>query len=105
MVDKILTASGIKYRRGRFTGTAPATYAVYMDDVTTDGPDGLPWIKHHDITVELYENKPNDAAEKAMEDAITAAGLQWTKQDRYWLQSEQLYQVIYEFTYTEKRRI
>ena len=104
MVTDILTASGLPYRRGRFTGKQPATYAVYMDDITTDGPDGRPWVRQHDVTVEVYESAPDDAAESALESAIAAAGLHYTKQDRYWLQSEQLYQVIYEFTYYEKRR-
>ena len=27
---------------------------------------------------------------------------QWDKQDRYWLQDEQRYQVVYEFEFTEK---
>ena len=103
MVNKILTASGVPYRRGKYTGSAP-TYAVYMDDVTTDGPDGRAAILLHDVTVELYESAPDDAAEQAIEAAITAAGLQWTKQDRYWLQTDQLYQVLYTFSYVEKRR-
>lgn len=105
MIDEILTAAGIKYRRARFIQPPAGTYAVYLDDVTTDGPDGQPRVLTHGITVELYEPKPDDAAEAAIEGAITAAGLQWTKQDRYWLQEEQRYQVIYEFEYIEKRRI
>ena len=104
MVNEILTAAGIKYRQGRLTGQKAPTEAVYLDDITTDGPDGLPRIRRHDITVELYEDRPDDAAEKALEDAISAAGLQWTKQDRYWLQTEHMYQVIYEFFYFEKVR-
>lgn len=104
MVKDILNASGVQHRRGRFPSPPPGTYAVFFDNVTTDGPDGLPWIKWHDIMVELYEPSPDDAAEAAMEAAISAAGLQWEKQDRYWLQTEQMYQVIYEFTYFEKRR-
>lgn len=107
MVTDILTASGVQYRRGRFIKPPTGTYAVYMDDTTVDGPDGLPvgapCIVTHDVTVELYEAYPDDAAEAALEAAILAAGLTWTKQDRYWLQSEQLYQVIYEFTYREKK--
>jgi hypothetical protein len=76
-----------------------------MDDVTTDGPDGLPnALRRHDVTMELYEDRPDDATETALEAAIAAEGLQYSKQDRYWLQSEQQYQVIYEFTYNEKRR-
>ncbi len=108
MVNKILTASGIKYRRGRFTGKLPEKYIVYMDDHdTTPGPDcvpGAPQVVQHDVTVELYTAKPDDAAETAVETAITDADLHYTKQDRYWLQTEQLYQTIYEFTYIEKRR-
>lgn len=105
MVNKILAASGIAYRRGRFTvHPAPDTYAVYMDDVTTDGPDGMPWVLRHDATIELYMNRVNEAAMAALEAEIAAAGLHYTKQDLYWLQSEQLYQVVYEITYFEKRR-
>ena len=108
MVNDILTASGIQHRRGRVIKPPEGTYAVYMDDTTTDGPDGLPsgapFIVTHDVTVELYESHPDDAAEAALEAAIIAAGLTWTKQDRYWLHTEQMYQVVYEFTYQEKRR-
>ena len=103
-----MTAAGVKCRRGRLTGQKAPTEAVYLDDVTTEqGPDlfpGAPLLIRHDITVELYEDKPDDAAEAAVEAAITAAGLYYTKQDRYWLQSEQMYQVVYDFTYYEKRR-
>lgn len=108
MVNEILAASGIRYRRGRFSKPPEGTYAIYTDDSTVDGPDGLPagspLIVTHDVTVELYEAHPDDQAEAALEAAIIAAGLTWTKQDRYWIKSEQLYQVIYEFAYREKRR-
>ena len=105
MIETILTAAGVKHRRGRYPKPPGGTYAVYTDDITTDGPDGLPCILRHDVTVELYEPKPDDAAEAAIENAMTAAGLFWTKQDRLWLQSEQFYQIVYEFSYIEKRRM
>ena len=104
MVDTILKTTGLPYRKARFIKPPAGTYVVYMDDIETDGPDGQPRVLTHGITVELYEPKPDDAAEAAIAGAITAAGLQWTKQDRYWLQEEQRYQVIYEFEYIEKRR-
>lgn len=105
MVNKILDASGLEYRRGRFVTPPAGSYVVYLDDQTTDGPDGQPWgVVRHDVILELYEPYPDDEAETSVETAISTAGLQYTKQDRYWLQSEQLYQVIYEFTYYEKRR-
>lgn len=105
MVNDIFDEAGIPYRRGRFTGAKAATYAVYMDDLASEGADRSPHlIIRHDITIELYESKPDDAAEAALENAISARGAQWIKQDRIWLQTEQLYQVIYEFSYFEKRR-
>lgn len=104
MVNRILTAAGVPYREGRFTAKKPATYAVYFDDITTDGPDGIPSILQHAIMVELYEDRPDATTEAAIEAAITAAGLQWTKQARNWLQTEQQYLVVYEFEYFEKRR-
>lgn len=105
MVDKILTAAGIPHRRGRYIDPPGSTYAVYTDDIETDGPDACPSIYFHSFTVELYEPRPDDAKEKALEDAITSAGLNFQKQDRYWLPDEQRYQVVYEFDYIEKRRI
>ena len=105
MVNEILKASGIPYRRSRFLRPPAGTYAVYMDDVEASGSDGAEvLVLRHDITVELYECKPDDAAEAAIEAAIAAAGLVWTKQDRYWLQNVQRYQVVYEFSYYTKRR-
>lgn len=104
MVNDILTASGVQFRRSRFPKPPADTYAVYMDDVTAAGPDGYNRIFTHDITVELYEPEPDDAAEAAIEAAINVQGIPWTKQDRYWLQEVQRYQVIYEFSYIEKRR-
>ena len=111
MIDEIMAAAGIPCRRGRFTGKAPATYAVILDDIdTSSGPDPIagrqsPQVLRHDVTLELYEDKPDDAAEAALEAAIALAGLDYTKQDRYWIQTEQFYQVIYEFTFFEKRRV
>ncbi len=78
---------------------------MFTDDVDTDGPDGIAAIYHHSITVELYTRIPDAQAETAMENAIISHGLQFEKQAAYWIQSEQLYQVIYEFNYYIKRRI
>lgn len=104
MIKQILEESGVIFRRARFPSPPKGTYAVYTDGVTTDGPDGINWIYIHDVTIEVYEPRPDDAAEAAVEAAINARGIRWGKQDRYWLQDEQRYQVVYEFSYIEKRR-
>lgn len=105
MVNEILAAAGIKERGSRFVKPPAGTYAVWFDDIDTDGPDGMPpRIFRHNCTIELYEPKKDEAAVTALEAELTGRALHWTKQDRYWLNSEQMYQTVYEFTYTEKRR-
>lgn len=105
MVEKILTAAGLPFRETRFQSPPKETYAVYNDEVEADGPDGINMLFTHEITVELYEPKPDNTAERAIEDALDAEGLHYEKQPRYWLQDQQRYQVVYEFTYIEKRSI
>lgn len=102
MLNKIIEASGIPFRETQWTRPPAGTYGVWMDDIETDGPDGENRIFNHDITAELYEPKPDPAAEEAFEAALNAAGLHWTKQARYWLSDVQRYQVIYAFSYTIK---
>lgn len=105
MIKTILQAATVPGWEG-WTNSPPAgNYVLYFDDVTLDGPDAHPeWVKRHDATLELYEPMADPAAEAALEAAITAQGLQWTKQARYWLKDLKRYQVIYEFTFIEKVR-
>lgn len=102
MINKILKASGVPYKETQFQRPPDKTYAVYMDDVTADGPDDANRIFTHDITVEVYEKKPDPEAEGAIERELNARGLKWRKQSRYWVQEAQRYQVVYEFSYIEK---
>lgn len=107
MITDILNTVGIQCRRGRFPSPPVETYAVYFDNISGEGADSvpgerLPGIQHHDIMVEVYEPAPDDEVETAFEAELTTRGLSWSKQDRYWLQDVQRYQVIYEFSYTTK---
>ena len=110
MIDEILTAAGVLYQPSRFLRMPDETHAVYFDSITVDGADavtasaGLPRIYTHDVTVEVYEPKPDTRAETAIETELDIRGLLWKKQDRYWLSDVQRYQVIYEFSYTSKTK-
>lgn len=104
MLNEILNTAGIPHKESRFPDPPPVTYAVTFDDVDADGPDGYNMVLTHNYTVELYEPSADKAAEAAIEAALDAKGLHYTKQSRYWLSDIQRYQVIYEFNHTEKRR-
>ena len=105
MVEIILSAAAIPSRPARFPDPPPGTYGVYFDEVTADGADGYNCIFTHDCMVELYEPTQDAAAEAVVEGELNARGIPGTKQTRYWLDTVQRYQVIYEFSYIEKRRI
>ena len=106
MVDKILTGAGFvlneTYRETRFLKPPRKTYAVYNDDCDNRGGDYVNLIKEHDITIEVYECAPDPISEQRIESQFDLYGLEYTKQSRYWIQEEQLYQVIYEFSYITK---
>lgn len=107
MTDQILTAAGIPHKPARFPDAPKGeTYAIYFDDVEVEGPDylgpGVPRIERHNPTVELYEPFQDDAAEARLEAQLTARGIPWTKQARYWLDDLRRYQTIYEFSYIIK---
>ena len=110
MVIDILTAAGIEHAHARFLRLPAGTCAVYFDDVevtTADrvtAPAALPRIYKHNVTVEVYEPAPDDPSETALEAELNARGLEWTKQDRYWLKDPQRYQTVYEFSYTTKSK-
>lgn len=113
MLNEILTAAGVLHDpRGRFLRMPDQTHAVTFDNIDRDGADrvgaipagGLPGVYHHSGTIELYEPKPDPEAEAAIERELDARGLDWEKQDRYWLQDVQRYQVIYETSYTTKNK-
>lgn len=102
MTETMLNAAGIKNRETRFPSPQHGTYAIWMENITADGPDGFNRIFTHDATVELYAPEPDPKAEADFEKQLDAAGLHYEKQSRYWLQIERLYQTIYEYTYIKK---
>ena len=106
MVKKVLTGAGFvegkSFKETRFLKPPKTTYAVYMDSFTRRGADGLNLIKDHDYTIELYSYTPDPEAEARIEAILDELGLEYDKDDRYWIQEEQLYQVVYTFRFIEK---
>ena len=67
MVNDILEQAGVKYRESRFMEKPlPETYAVYFDDREASGTDGANCLITHNITIEVYETKPDDITEAAI---------------------------------------
>lgn len=106
MVKKILTGAGFveneTFKETRFLKPPKTTYAVYMDSFRGYGADNLNLLKAHSYTIEIYSETPDPEAEAKIEAMFDSLGLEYEKQPRYWIQEEQLYQVIYSFDFIEK---
>lgn len=106
MVKNVLAGAGFvegeTFKETRFLKPPKTTYAVYLDSFKGRGADGLNLIKEHNYTIELYSYKADPEAESNIEASLDALGLEYDKDSRYWLQTEQLYQVVYTFNYIEK---
>lgn len=106
MVKRVLTGAGFvedkTFKETRFLKPPQTTYAVFMDSFTRRGADGLNLIKDHTYTIELYCYKPDPGAESRIEAMLDELGLEYEKEDRYWIQEEQLFQVVYTFDHIEK---
>ena len=111
MVNKILELSGFirnkTCKQTRFIKPPNTTYAVYHDNYVTGGSDDLPLLKRRSITIELYEYMPDDEIVNRLENALNEYYPMmvdgWRKESRYYIDSENIYQTIYEFDYFEKR--
>lgn len=105
MVKEIIELIGVPAKRNRWAKPPAGTYIVWTDYVETDGADGMPpSIYKHDVSFEMYSPKQDEETERLIESVLGSYGRQWVRQDRYWLDDEQVYQTVYDFSYIEKRR-
>ena len=104
MVTDILEAAGIKYKPVRFLTPPNETYAVYFDAQTHRGSDSSILIVDHEVTIELYSVKIDEVSEQAIENELVKRGIEFLKDERMWLDTEKLFEVVYTFDFTEKRR-
>lgn len=103
MVTDILTDAGITHNPVRFLRPPEGTYAVYFDAQEHRGSDNANFIIDHEVTIELYSARPDLNAQVSIEIELNKRGIEFSKPDVIWLDTEKLFQVIYTFDYTEKR--
>lgn len=91
----------------------PVTYREWPQDEARGLPPPLPWLCYFEtrpnnfaadgvvyasargISIELYSAGKDPVSESAVETALTAAGIFYSK-DETWIESEKLYEIIYE---------
>lgn len=106
MVKEILTESGFvegeTFEETQFISPPKTTYAVFMDSFTRRGADGLNLLKEHSYTIELYSDFGDPEAEARIEAVLDRHGIEFFKDDRVWIQAEQMFMTVYTFDHIEK---
>ncbi|MCC8068991.1 MAG: hypothetical protein LIO71_04490 [Ruminococcus sp.] len=105
MIQSMLNSLAVPNKETRFIQPPKSTYAVWFDNQSVYGCDNFNVITIHDATVELYEYVIDIEIENAIEDYLNSIPLEYVKHERTWLNTESLYQIIYEFEYITKECI
>lgn len=76
----------------------PLPYMVYYSlGADNFAADNVVYDSRRDVRIELYSRLKDLATEGALEAALTAAGLFWTREETY-IDDEHVYETIYEVT-------
>lgn len=102
MVKDILNQIGIPFKKTRFLKAPSTSYIVYMHDCNSRGADIKNLIKENDITLELYSYSQDEDSQRKIENALDERGIEYKKQSSYWIETEQIYQTVYDFSYITK---
>lgn len=97
-VRAIITAAGLPsaYREWKEGKAPPLPYCVYYAGRANNfAADGVVYFTAQRYTIELYTEVKEPATEAALEAALTAAGIVWTK-DEVYIESERMNEVSYE---------
>ena len=106
MVKALLTEAGFElnktFKETRFIKPPKTSYCIYLHDFTRRGGDSVNLIKENNYTIELYTYTIDAEAEAKIEQTLDKYAIKFDKSERYWLDSEQLYQVVYTFETIDK---
>lgn len=92
----LLKSTGLPVAYHHFTTPPTPPYLAYLFAYSDNfGADNRVYSKASNYQVELYTVKKDLASEALLENALDAAEIYWEKSETY-IESEKLYQVIYE---------
>ena len=95
-LKKTLDSSGIKFAYRKWEEEQKAPFGVFLlVNESNFYADGALYYHVGRYQIELYTAKKSPKDEKRVEAALAAAGIAWEKSE-YFIESEKLYQILYE---------
>ena len=93
----ILSPTGIPFAFHHWETVPPPPYGIYFDERANNfAADGIVYYSVPHYLVELYLTQRDPALETQVENALTGAGIYWSK-GAAWVEDLRLFQVYYEF--------
>lgn len=102
-IVELLTVLGIPFAYDHFAeGESPEPpFICYLFPGSDNfGADGKVYYKINNVNIELYTDKKDPSVEQELEDALDAASIFYDKTE-VWIDSEKLYEVLYQFEMEE----
>lgn len=101
-IKEWLEPVGIPAAELRFLKPQKPPYAVYLCEEEITGGDTKNLICTRDVSVEVYAEKAEREKEQEIERLLDAEAIPYEKR-RVWLESEKLFETIYDFTLIESK--
>lgn len=91
-----LRNTGLPVAYGRFKSAKSPPYIIYLGNGQNEffADDGI-FYKDNQYQVEYYYEEKDEAAERKIEEALTAAGYLYTKSEDIYVQSEDMFVIYY----------
>lgn len=102
-VKEMLGETGLKVAENCFLRAPRLPYIVFLENSDCSGADNKICLLERDITVELYSGEIDRQKENELEKILIKNSIEFSK-NRTWIDSEKIFQTVYEFNLYEKKR-
>jgi hypothetical protein len=100
-IETWLEATGLKVSEERFLKPPPLPYIVFTENKDVSGSDDKNCIASRDVSIELYSLKVDHPSEDLIESLLNEKAISF-KRDRIWLDTEMMFETVYDFNLVEK---
>lgn len=100
-IETWLDTTGLNVSEERFLKPPVLPYIIFTDNSDVSGADNKNCIANRNISVELYSSKVDHVSETLIENLLNEKSTGY-KRDRIWIDTEMIFETIYDFNFIEK---
>jgi len=100
-IETWLETTGLKVAEVSFLKPPPLPYIIFMDNTEIRGADDKNCIAERDVSIEFYSGEVDHITEGLIENLLNEKAINY-KRNRTWLDTEMMFETIYDFNFVEK---